>query len=496
MFRQYITSTPMTTAAADEYFENINGQKFGGQDVSFLATLRALVGDRISEGDSIYLKFTTSDYSKSTIDGNSPGRVISAIADKVNGLYEGGNIILHSFEGSQESSEASMKLIEENFTRVCEGFQSLDKVHDFYLRSFPVRCFLNPDLKTVILFVDHLDIKKLHYLQVSILAFLPWYFDPSKGVSEDEMALLYSLRETSSDKYKQYIAKCAAKYDFRSGHIRRQLAGFETRFLRMEYDRVKERIASCDRDIDNLRQRMTEVLNNRDEYCIRSLGLQAKISEDAKQDSEIMEYFLCNKNVILDSVGDREMRFFAKGYIEYFDREIAARCIDNPTSYVWPHRAAVHNGISKEGMAKLLKEIFVSETPRLHIRVFAKFNVVLGQDVRARACDTSNPEFEGYMPNPHLHYYGCFGNYQRILNQLVGSNDYIGVIEQCIASCNTLNWSDSTVMDKFVRIMWGDSEISSSCIELPDGTVVDTVGAIKWLEEQEADEHEEEETEA
>lgn len=56
-----------------------------------------------------------------------------------------------------------------------------------------------------------------------------------------------------------------------------------------------------------------------------------------------------------------------------------------------------------------------------------------------------------------------------------------------MASAKSLNWADSTVMKEFFRILTGNSEYNNNncCFELPDGSVVDTIHAIEWLERQE-----------
>lgn len=118
-----------------------------------------------------------------------------------------------------------LSAIESNFTTEYSGYHRLEKVQMFYRKSFAVDCYINPELKSVIVFVDGMDNKKMHYLQVSILAMLPWYFDPEKGMTEDEMALVYSLRETSPEKYNECLVKMAEQYDFKTARIRQLLAG-------------------------------------------------------------------------------------------------------------------------------------------------------------------------------------------------------------------------------------------------------------------------------
>lgn len=81
------------------------------------------------------------------------------------------------------------------------------------------------------------------------------------------------------------------------------------------------------------------------------------------------------------------------------------------------------------------------------------------------------------------------GNYQRAINELLKNHNYIGAIEQCVASCRSLNFADSTVMQEFMRRLYGlsDYNVNIRCIELPDGRVVEPKEAIVWLKEQEGE---------
>ncbi len=90
------------------------------------------------------------------------------------------------------------------------------------------------------------------------------------------------------------------------------------------------------------------------------------------------------------------------------------------------------------------------------------------------------------MPNTHIDRYACLGNYNTEINRMLQNGNYIGAIEQCVASCKSLNWADITVMRTFMETMWGNSVYSNRCIELPDGRVVNPADAIHWLEEQDS----------
>ena len=340
MFKTVIASTPMTTDAANICFHNINGVPFGG-DNSFLATLRALAAPRMKEDENISLYFGISAYSADALASNSANESIRAIVKDYSLDNVDGQIIVHSFSADREDNLANFRLMEAGFTSCYRGYYRLDKVKAFYHKSFVVDCYINPEHKNVIVFVDNLDIKKLHYLQVSILAFLPWYFDPGAGISDIEMELLYSLRETSAEKYKSYISRIAETFDFDGARIRQMLAGFETRYEKIECEEVRKNISAIDSNIRQLNDRIGELYKNRNDACIRLLGFERKIAEGSGENS-IMEYFLCNNKLYLEDLDERTMHFSVRDYLSYFDKEMAETAINNRHSFVYPYGEQTH----------------------------------------------------------------------------------------------------------------------------------------------------------
>lgn len=476
MFKANITQTPFTTDAANTYFQNITGSAFG-YDISFLATLRALLAPRVGEEDHINLVFGSSNYTAGNLRGVSEEKAVSAICSNYY-LSRSGQLIIHSLKSNQEGNEFSFNVIEKKFTTVYDGYHRHEKLKTFYRKSFNLDCYINPELKSTIVFVENLDNKKMHYLQVSILAMLPWYLDPEVGLSEEELELAYSMRETSPDKYNRCLAKMVEKYDFRSARIRQMLGDFETRYEKMECDRVRNEISSYDAKISELNNSIGDYLRHRNESCIRLMGLEAKIAEGG--DSEIMEYFLCNRRLVLERVTNTDMYFSVKDYLEYFDSDMAERIIRNRNSFVYYYGLSQRGEEGAEKAKKLLTEIFVSENPRLKIRFCAAYRFNLNGSVEGIRGHDFGFEFDGYMPNTHINGYACMGNYQRTINDMLRKRNYIAAVEQCVASCKSLNWGDSTVMESFMNTFWGGAK----CIELPDGSVVKAEQAIQWLEEQ------------
>lgn len=487
MFRPTINSTPLTSQTANTFFRNIGGESFHN-DVTFISTLRALVASRVSEGESVFVAFRNTSYSKNTIEDNPSNDVINGIYDPRD--YRDGNIIIHSFEGNASDNLAAFKIIEKEFTLNNSGFERIVKVTEFFRKTFYSLCYVNPAQRKVVIFVDHLNIRRMHYLQCAIFAFLPWYFDPNAGVTEDEMELIQSLRETTPERYMAAITKIASAYDFRSMHIRNSLKGFETLYEKRQCDSLRNNIQNYIRKIRDYNDQISNVLRNKNDAEIRLMGLEEKITRLEGEDSEIMEYFLCNTKLDLEYVEGSKLTFVVKDHLLYFDEDMAKTIIDNYNSYIYRHSRS----FDCEDVKKLMYAIFIDQV--LKLRFCCAYEICLGERVTGLRGYNYNESCDTYIPNPHIDRYSCLGNYERTMNERLVENDAIGAIEQCVSSCKSLNFSDSTVMEVFMDRMCGrDGYRHNKCIELPDGIVVDMKGAIEWMKEQERAVHEAETSE-
>lgn len=481
MFRNTIESTAFTVNAAEEYFnQKITGMSWG-RDITFLTTLRALLGSRMNENDTIYLSFSDSVYNIEQLANMSTDRAMSAVVDDT---FMENRIHVHNFKSSsQESNDAWMLFIENRFTQRYDGWHRIEKVTAFFHKVFNVLCFINPDIKSVMIFTDNMDIRKHHYLQCGVFAFLPWYFDPNDGVTELEMELINSLREKTSDKYEDRIEKIASKYNFEEVRIRKLLNGFETRYEQIRIAQVQEDIERIMRSLARLDEEYGDLLRSKLDSETTLLGLTTKIAQSSGE-SEIMEYFLCNKQLRLDSANNNSMQFIVRSTIDYFDEDLANRIINNENSvlYVNGYDGRRYNGqITCDEMKSLMEEIFIKQT--LKIRTCAAYSFkISNQSVSGLSSFEFGTYGKGYMPNPHIQQYSCLGNYKRIINERLKESDYIGAIEQCVSSAKSLNFGDTTVMRAFVNTFYGNDLVGKTrFIEDADGNIMSVTEAIKWI---------------
>ena len=490
MFRKIIENTQFTSDIANEMFPNISGGVYQG-DVSFLATMRALLAPRMKDEDRINIAFGVASHSKEVYQDYKANDVFRGIGD-ANGVSDPGRYAIISVRGRKEDNEATFSAIDKGFTETYPKFKKFEKVTAFFRKSFAASCFINEEDKSVVLFVESLDVRKLHYLQMAILPSLPWYFNAKEGLSEDELALVYALKETTHDKYMECLAKLAAKYNFRDAQIRKMLKGFEHRFDKVEIERLESMLEDLRERILAYNSEIGSAMQEIDSANTRLMGLKLKTGDD-DETSELMEYFLHNKNLYLQNVTDRAIVFTVLDYLSFYDQDMARRMIDNTDSFLYrdsEHGDRAFTSIKPEKMKKLLTAIFLDE--KLRMKFCAAYKFVLGGNVEPMSGWTYPVECSESMPNPHIDRWRCMGNYSRIINEILSRNDYIGAITQCAASCQSLNWGDSAVMRTFIHTMY-DTESPRRCIELPDGKTVTPAEAIEWLEKQEAADEKKEE---
>lgn len=481
MFSDIISDTPFTSTNADEFYQNISGEGFAS-DKSFHATLRALLHSRIPEGEFVFLKFSSTSYSVRMITENRASDVVRAIMNRLGG----GEFVLniHSLGGGAENRAATREVIKKHFTICYPEYYCVDKVEAFFRKSFPALCYINPHNKNVVFFVDDLDVKKLHYLQTAIPPALPWYFNPQNGASDLELELIRSLKEDSAEKYLSCLNRLAVQYDLRSGLIKSRLSGFEHSCERAACEKLKDKISRITDEIKQNNAKIAKFLRTKDDLCIELLGLQAKISQDS-ENSELMEYFLCNRQLHLGSVTQERLTFYVGSYASYFDKEIAERVLNNKKSFVYSQYASDHSSAFRPEQAEaLLRAVFLDETIKL--RVSAAYSLELREAVSPVQHANFPRELSDFMPNPHINRYGCMGSYTTIINEMLLEHNYVGALEQCVASCKSLNWSDSTVMQEFIFQLYGAIAGKSNirCFELPDGSVISPWEAVEWVCEQ------------
>lgn len=475
MFSEPIYNTPFTTAAANEFFrDTINGESWAG-DATLLSTLRALLLHRVGN-NSLYCFQRTWGISLSRQGNYTKEQLIDAAHAKFDGEQNSFSVCWFSSE-DKAANEKMYELCRDHYADR-EGWVKLDTITHFFRKSFDVSCFVHEESRRTVYILKEIDIRKYHCLQACFLATMPWYFDPTKGdkVTEKELALMEALRGKDKDAYLKCLQDIADECDFESEFVRRSLSRIETEYERSRLDSVKREIEDAMRVINDYQRTINDTLKSINRKNVELIGLQTKI-ENNTGESVLAEYFTCNKKLHLDYVNGTRIDFHVNDYMTYFDSDMAEQFISNRRSVIYRCGAPRDRANAVE---KLMRAIFIDET--IKVRMCAAYSI----DIQGGFNPLTGYDFGGderdRIPNPHINQYACLGNYRQVINERLMSRDFIGVLEQSVASAKSLNVADGVVFERFLRDLYAGT--NGKCLELEDGTQVTFTEALDYVEKE------------
>jgi hypothetical protein len=303
--------------------------------------------------------------------------------------------------------------------------------------------------------------------------YLPKLFE-NNPLSEEEATLLKSLGSRFSDEYEREIEEFVQRMDMRGEMIRICLKGFEKVFERQQMLDIEKLISTYQRDYQTYLDRLRSTSQAIQEQQIILSGLQCHINEGSDE-SELMEYFLRNRQLSVIRVKETELEFVAHGYADVFDEEAFDTYARNRGSSLYQQLIV---DVTKDGMENLYRAIF--ESGKYKLRICAAYRVDMRKGLAPIGGYTFPPESRDYLPNPHIQRYNCIGGYAGRFAEYMHRHDYVGAIDQAVMSARNLNFHDSTVM---ATLGYDLSHTSIKCIEDKDGNLMTPRQAIKRLEE-------------
>ena len=463
MFYQTIkaSSVPLAGEDADIFFEHINGQKVM-MDVSFVATLRALLGKRIGDRSMTFLP--------QRMQRNSDIDTISPLPSTIQLIY--------CNAGNSERTDAMIDKAQERIGAF--GFAKVEKVTQWLSRAFKCFAWSCEDQNAAIILTGPMDMKKLHILQATIPVVMPWYFKPNESgekFTDLEKELLSSLEQKDEKPYLAAIAKIAAQYDMREFIVRKRLGGITKRFHEIGLRNMENEIHEIERRIRDYFQSIEEQTRMRNDAMTRLYGLKAQLDKD-DEGNDLIDYFLNSKGMFLHGVNGTRVSFTAAGHMSVWDEDSAESIVESLDSY--PYRYAERNGFDKERFQKFLRAIFIDRT--LKIRMYADYYIDLEGSVDTEHFSNHDPEIYEYFPNPHIENFDCLGNYKRAILECLQSGNTLAAFQYCYASAGSITWSDGIVMERFFQKMTDEFD-AIKCYEAPDGTVMAINQAIDWAVE-------------
>ena len=489
MFTKSITSLTLTGKNANDLFQNINGDSYKF-DVTFLATLRALLYKRIPDGESITLEHSKSDYSAEDIRAANPYDCIRAFLTRKRILSDPNGVIhIHNFCADDDGNTACFEKLDAGAVNtILSGFKPMpDMVKFLEQRKIRSRFFINEDAHSVLIFIERLDLKKWHLLQSFVPRYFPKYFS-NAPLDEKELKLIKSLTNRYAPEYEELIEEAAKQFDFRTAAVRKALRGFEDRFEQQELEKVRYAIMDYNQRIDSLNRKFSEYYQALRDLSVKELGLITKMRGGGnEEDSEFLEYFLCNKSLNLVRVSGARIEFIVTTTISSFDPDLFDSAIERDGSFFYRHYQTgdryENKDLTDDRIKKLMNAIFRDEILKLRVCAAYRLDFATGDYSGLKNYTFPAEYLKDHTPNQHIQHYACLGNNRPVVADAMLRRDYVGAVSACCSSATNINFTESNTGTYFMEKICAKDV--GRIIQMPDGSTMTPVNAAKWLEEQE-----------
>jgi len=474
MFSKAVYDTTLTSEVADRLFSNITATN--APDKSFLATMRALLHKRSSHNENVRLTCLGLHLSGLDISAATVSQCMGwFIPDMIRYPSASGHSISIIHITNPGARGYMLEMIRANAgtgKRYLSDYTRRDDLHVFFARKAKALFYTDTAEENTVIFTDILELKQFHALQMMIPKYLPRLF-ADNPLTKTEIALLKSTGNKSAVEYESLLIEFAKDLDIRAEIIRSKLAGFETVFERIRVNEIRDEISNYQGEYDYHLSQMRDIANKMQERKYTLAGLECVVNNKA-EDSELMEYFMCNKNLAIIRVSGTAITFVAHGYADIYDIDAFEQYVENHNGYMYANMPPT---VTKTQMEKLYRAVF--SDGKYKLRICAAYIADMRTGLKAIQNYTFPSESQTYLPNPHIQDFGCIGTYAGRFQEYMQKRDYVGAIDQAVVSARNLNFYDSSVMAVFARTF---SNATSKCVEKSDGTLLTPYEAITELE--------------
>lgn len=444
-----VEDTKILSTVADQYYGTKIPPCFFRGDGSFCATLRALFGDRLSDGESISV-VTMMDQDAFDLDGVSPNTI--CIKRIPAGSEE--EIIWDGFE------------LKKDLGLLVEQSKLMNRCR-IYVSEARRICFI---------LCDVMNLKVWHALQSLTPRFMPWFFR-DRRLTNDEKRLLFSLNKEVPNEYLEMLTEFTNKIDFRSISIRNIVGGMTERI-------ANSKILHLQNEITNVRGRIASLMTEYREQCsvmdMLNIRLNGHIVQRNahKSDDELLQFLNSQRWVEPIRSLDNGFAFVVSSYLDQFDPDLYESIAQNENSFLFDiDRPSQFR--KKEDFLLLMNSIFGCEAT-LKVKCCAYFELDIRGSIETTRGFVFGPEYSNMIPNPHLQYHRCFGDHRPLIQDRINAGDMIGAIMQCKQSASSINVGESPTMCPFVKDLL---VANKKCIHMPDGTDVTPAEALRILKE-------------
>ncbi len=370
-------------------------------------------------------------------------------------------------------------------TIFAEGWVALDSkpypVNQYLGTAEETKVYVNNELKKSIIFVRKITLRWVRLLCSTLFRVFPWFYPTNPEGEELQIYKSFGAVHRSSSKVDfdliasiindacqgidfANLATIKLLTDYNKTYIKNRIKNLEgnEESLISDVREYEERIDGCLQTLDKIRQEL---------YCWKS-------APESKA-NEIVNFFQSRRHLRINEVtasGSGAIDFGIVETLEYYDENIIDNVLENASYFEdFPFAQKVCDYIFRRH-----KGVFVVESK------FTLKGLSALTPVRCERHCINDPEA---MPHPHLCYYGCLGGNKAYIDNYLMSGDWQSAIDQAVAATKNINFSDTTVMGRFIEDI-EDFAFSRKCILLDDGRRMTPDEFVNYIERSQDEENE------
>nr|DAV63326.1 MAG TPA: hypothetical protein [Caudoviricetes sp.] len=347
------------------------------------------------------------------------------------------------------------------------GYDRIEDIAMYIDRSKNVLVYQNETKQATIVFAP--SSKKIQVMQMvasCLPRIFPWAFKDF-ALNENETAVLKLISEQKYKELGAALDKFYDSFDFYGKKLTSMLTGFcNQNFIRAITDQ-ENAVSQAERYMDDRDRQLREAEKKVEDEKMKLLILRNRACTSGEDEKELIEFLKSNKNFTVLAKDRSTLSIGVNCYLNDYNEDIFKEYVekqDRTSSYIYES--------SPYGL-DLTKKLFLAiwKERRFNLRVYCEW--VLHDDCTVEARRDSDMHgcrelMEDRIPQPHIDRYRCFNGYQKMLNGLAQTRDYIGILSTIQTSSSYINWTDSTVVSTMMEWLFGAKK-NVKCLEDKDG---------------------------
>lgn len=479
MFSALVRENSLIGDIADTVFKNIKSPSYNG-DYSLATTMRFLLYSRLPEDVKMNADVCRLPCNHNEV--NTEGLTNRFFLQNVNVCTN--SLLIMPCSGSSSDIKKVMEIFGEEFIRCVKEESDVEFRELLDLRKYTqmkincdARYFICEQEKSTLVVISELDVRNLHFIESFLPRLMPWWF-ADKPLTADEISLLKGLQQKYPTLYYNAIEKFASTIDFRSTKIRSMLGGFERKCKQAELTTAKYNLGETENNIRSNLRRYSQLIEERTARTYRVVALETMLKQSEGKESEFVDFCIKNKCIDPISIQDTSIIVVVKDYLDMVDPDMYETMASNPQSHLWHEYGYKSVFADVEDRKTFLDALFSSEA-QLKILGCSVYMLDIKGTVDCFQDYEYPKDCDDRIANPHIHYYSCLGDYSRLIREDLLNGDIVGALQQCIASCKSINIGEGVTIRKLFNELFTTDK---KCIELPDGSHVTPEAALNWLQ--------------